>query len=282
MTHMRSAHDVDLRGYLQGPELPADTPVSALKGYLEDRWTKDKGIWTHSPINALTYFGQLGDLPVCRWLIATFRVSAQDAWHGYMSPLQYAAEHGDLSMCQMVINELNMTQENVKPCRALHLAAKHGHVHVCTWLVNTHIITKQDVLVDEDVRQFGFAKNDGGLIGGDLDTWVWLAHTFGLTRHDIDNDALFRRIRACETKPRKALWLICHYGVTFDEVMAHIHRYFLMLLSTHIEVNEPVLLQEIRDDNVQHCGKGSWVVRKLASGFGWSQVFWMTQTCVNA
>jgi hypothetical protein len=267
------ACEMRLDEYLRNPQLPEDTPVDALREFIQK--TRP---W-HNSIHALTHFGQLGDLALCRWLIATFQISAKDARLRYYAPFEHAVRHGNVDMCRMLVKELGMTREEVLYChgRAFREAALHNHINVCTWLLNEYEITKQVILVEDD----GKVSDRGGLMGN-VDTRAWLATTFGLTRDDILEKDLFRRIGCCLSCPRSFLWFICHYDVSYEELVAHVHPFLIVSVSDQIEANDPELLQEVKDDNVRHCKKGSWVIRKLAKGFGRSRAFWMSQTHVNA
>lgn len=255
---------IPLTDYPDNP-FSANTPQKVLEGSLLD---------------ALKHCVNVGDCAAFKWLLLTFQITAEEIKSSARSLFHVPMHDGNLDMCRLLVKELSLTKEDVV-CSPyadspFQVAAQRGYTHICQWLVNEFSLTKQDI----KGRKNGFPI--AMHYTPPLDTCVWLTDAFNWTRQDVSNKNLFDAIRGHNTEPRMVLWLICRFGVSLDEIGANIHPWFLMSVSDMIEALDPVLVQEVRNDNVRHCEKGSWVIRQLAQGFGNSRDYWMRQAMPRA
>jgi hypothetical protein len=236
----------------------ANTPRKVLEGTLAD---------------AVMHCIEVGDCDACKWLITTFRIAAQEIKRCEPWPIFRTIEYGKLDICRMFVEEQLITREdivnNLHETGLFQQAAMRGHTHICQWMVTEFSLTKQDVKGSRNAFPIALHYTPP------LDTCVWLTDTFGWTRQDVADKNLFDAIRCHNTSPRTVLWLICRFGVSLDEIGAHIHPWFLMSISDTIESLDPELAQEVRADNVRYCEKGSWVIRMLREGFGNSRQYWV-------
>ena len=88
-----------------------------------------------------------GRLEICKWLVRTFNLTAEDVRSDDNSALRWACKKGHLEVFLWLVSTFNLSITDARSRNnfALRMACREGYLKVCKWLVGIFEFTAEDV-----------------------------------------------------------------------------------------------------------------------------------------
>jgi len=120
--------------------------------------------------------------------------------------LRNAATRGDLHLCRLLVEKLNICELSDGDNHPLKWAARRGRVEVCEYLIHAFAITKEVLVLKEELEDV----LTWSLLGGDLQMCSWLVCRLGLTELDISLKGPSLKYLAKKGLLRACKWLVSY------------------------------------------------------------------------